>query len=85
MITRAVSADQLDTAVYELAAELARETSGNALALTKELLAELPGLGLSEALDYAANLNARARGTEDCKAGIAAFLNKSDPPWRKNE
>ncbi len=83
LVTRAVPADELDAAVDELAAELARETSGGAVALTKELLADLPGMGLSEALDYAARLNARARGTDDCKAGIAAFLNKTDPPWKR--
>ena len=82
LVTRAVPANQLDAAVDELAAELARETSGSAVALTKELLAELPGMGLSEALDYAARLNARARATDDCKAGIAAFLNKTEPPWK---
>ena len=82
LVTRAVPADELDTAVDELAAGLARETSGSAVALTKELLADLPGMGLSEALNYAARMNARARGTDDCKAGIAAFLNKTDPPWK---
>ncbi|MCH7639940.1 MAG: enoyl-CoA hydratase/isomerase family protein [Bacteroidetes bacterium] len=83
LVTRAVPADELDAAVDELAAELVHETSGNAIALTKELLADLPGMGLSEALDYAARLNARARGTDDCKAGVAAFLNKTDPPWKR--
>ena len=83
LVTRAVPADELDAAVDELAAELVRETSGSAVALTKELLADLPGMGLSEALDYAARLNARARGTDDCKAGVAAFLNKTDPPWKR--
>ena len=84
LVTLVVPADKLDAAVDELAEELARETSGSAVALTKELLAELPGMSLTEALNYAARLNARARGTDDCKAGIAAFLNRTDPPWRKN-
>jgi methylglutaconyl-CoA hydratase len=28
-------------------------------------------------------MNAFARGTADCKAGIKAFLEKTDPPWRR--
>ena len=85
LVTRAVPANQLDAAVDKLAAELARETSGSAVALTKELLADLPGMGLTEALDFAARLNTRARATDDCKAGIAAFLNKTDPPWKSEK
>lgn len=82
LITRAVPAEALDDAVTALVDELTRETSATAVALTKRLLADLPGMGLAEALSHAVQLNAFARGTSDCKAGIAAFLNRSDPPWR---
>lgn len=84
LVTRAVPADELDLAVATLASELATETSGSAVALTKRLLADVAGMTLSNAMEYASELNAQARGTDDCKAGIAAFLGKSDPPWRKN-
>jgi methylglutaconyl-CoA hydratase len=53
------------------------------VALTKRLLADVPGMGLDEALSHAVQLNALARGTDDCRAGIAAFLGKTDPPWRR--
>ncbi|MEM1042907.1 MAG: enoyl-CoA hydratase-related protein [Bacteroidota bacterium] len=82
LVTRAVAADDLDEAAGTLAHELASQTSGTAVALTKQLLADVPGMGLAEALGHAAKLNALARGTDDCKAGIAAFLGKTDPPWR---
>ena len=39
---------------------------------------------LAEGLSYAARLNAFARSTDDCKAGVAAFLGKTDPPWRRD-
>lgn len=81
LISRAVDAKALDDAVAELADELAYETSGSAVALTKKMMAQVPGMGLDEALDYAANMNAFARGTDDCQAGIDAFLNKTEPPW----
>ena len=82
LITRAVARESLDEAVAEVAHELATQTSGSAVALTKKMMAQVPGMGLREALAYATQMNAFARGTPDCQAGIAAFLGKTDPPWR---
>lgn len=83
LIHQAVLPEALDAAVQQLAHELATETSPSAVALTRRLLADLPGLSLDAALAYATRVNALARGTADCKAGIQAFLEKQDPPWRK--
>ena len=83
MITTAVPAPELTERVDALAQELARETSGSAVALTKQMLARVPGMGLDEALDYAVQMNAFARGTDDCQAGIDAFLNDEAPPWTR--
>lgn len=57
------------------------QCSASSLALTKRLLAELPGKDLSQALALAADRNAETRATEDCKEGIAAFLEKRKPRW----
>lgn len=84
LVTRAVPAAELDAAVDRLTAELAAETSASAVALTKQMLAQVPGMGLREALAYAVQVNAFARGTADCQAGIAAFLGKTDPPWKRS-
>ena len=83
LVTRAIPADDLGDAVDALAHEIATETSGSAVALTKRMLAQVPGMGLQEALSYATQMNAFARGTDDCQAGIAAFLDKTDPPWKR--
>jgi methylglutaconyl-CoA hydratase len=83
LVTRAVPADALEEAVDAIARELAAETSASAVALTKRLLADVPGMGLAEGLSYAARLNALARATDDCRAGVAAFLGKTDPPWKR--
>ncbi|HMB92657.1 MAG TPA: enoyl-CoA hydratase-related protein [Rhodothermales bacterium] len=85
LITHAVSAEKLDEAVNTLAQEIATQTSASAVTLTKGMMAQVPGMGLQEALTYAIQMNAFARGTSDCQAGIAAFLNKTDPPWRERE
>ena len=82
LVTRAVPDDALDAALAALCQELATETSGSAIALTKTLLADLPGRSLSDALAHAAAVNAHARATDDCRAGVDAFLGKTDPPWR---
>jgi methylglutaconyl-CoA hydratase len=82
-VTRAVSGERLRDEAWDLARELATETSGSAVALTKRMLAQVPGMGFEEAMDYAVQMNAFARGTEDCQAGIDAFLNDEDPPWRR--
>lgn len=83
LVTRAVAAERLDAEVDALARELATETSPSAVALTKQLLADVAGMGLSEGLSYAARLNALARATDDCRAGVSTFLDKTDPPWRR--
>ncbi|MFQ5569420.1 MAG: enoyl-CoA hydratase/isomerase family protein [Rhodothermales bacterium] len=82
LVTQTVPAEALDETVDKLAWEIATQTSGSAVALTKNMLAQVPGMGLSEALAYATQLNAFARGTADCRAGISAFLKKVDPPWK---
>lgn len=71
--------------VWGRALELAQTITQNApssLALTKQLLADAPGMGLSEGLRYAVELNALARTTDDLKEGVAAFLEKRAPSWK---
>jgi methylglutaconyl-CoA hydratase len=84
LITRTVPEEQLDEAVDTIARNLATQTSRSAVAMTKQLLADLPGMSLRESLAYAASMNARARATADCQAGIVAFLDKKPMPWATN-
>src|SRR5215207_8015753 len=48
-----------------------------AVALTKRLLYQMDGLTFDAALQTGADLNAIARMTEDCRAGVARFLSKT--------
>lgn len=82
LITGSVPAANLDESVQELTRMLSQETSGAAVSLTKELLAEVEGLDFDSALELATEMNVRARSTEDCRAGVDAFLAKKPPPWR---
>ncbi|NND72791.1 MAG: enoyl-CoA hydratase/isomerase family protein [Rhodothermales bacterium] len=82
LINMAVSADALDDTVSELALEIATMTSSQSIERTKRLLAEIQSMSISDGLKVAARENAEARATEDCLAGITAFLAKKTPPWQ---
>jgi len=66
----------------ELAHEMATTTSASAVAQTKSLLAQVGRSGLQEALEYAIQANTLTRSMPDFKAGIHAFLSRTEPPWR---
>ena len=73
--------DQIKEAVKELAQHIATATSPEAIALTREMIAEIQSMPVKDAINYAAENNARARGFEDCQKGIQAFLNKENLSW----
>ena len=81
LVNRVVEPDWLEKEVMEFANKLITSNSASSMMLTKKLISELPGLSLNDALDLAANMNAKARSTEDCKRGIEAFLNKEKIIW----
>ena len=81
LVTFLTSKDELASTVQAYAQRLCRENSAQSMEVTKEMLARLPELPLEEGLRYAAQRNAEARGSEDCRKGIAAFLNKEKIGW----
>jgi methylglutaconyl-CoA hydratase len=81
LINQVVSAAELEQTVFEFASDLILNNSGQSMQLTKQLIAQVQSMSLEEGLEQAANMNAHARSTEDCKAGIAAFLNKKELKW----
>lgn len=75
LVTHVVDDDKLDETVAALASGLA-SNSASAMMLTKDMLNNLHGMSLDAGLRYAASMNALARQTDDCRAGIARFLQK---------
>jgi methylglutaconyl-CoA hydratase len=75
LVTRVLSADGFADAVSSYAAELASR-SASALALTKRLFYGLDGAPFDEAIARGAEVNALARGTADCRAGVRRFLDR---------
>jgi methylglutaconyl-CoA hydratase len=68
-------------AVDDLVAELLSENSAASMALCKDMLSRLHGMNFLDAIDFAANMNATARMTADCRRGIERFLAKEKFRW----
>lgn len=71
----------LDDAVEAYASHIVTQTSKTSIAKTKQMILEFRGLSYSECLERAARHNAESRETEDCRAGVRAFLQKKPMPW----
>jgi methylglutaconyl-CoA hydratase len=81
LITKSVPDEMLDDAVDNLAQELSDKNSPASMARAKEMFSKLDGLNLVDALEYAANMNALTRMTEDFKKGLKGFLEKNPTQW----
>lgn len=76
-------ADQSDLGhvVKEFALRLIENNSAYAMGITKQMVAKVQSLPLENALTFASEMNAKARGSEDCRKGIDAFLRKEKITW----
>lgn len=82
LINRIADGD-LETAGRKLVGGLLERASSESIARTKGLLLDAVGRPLEDALERAAEVNAAARATADCRHGIATFLETKKPPtWR---
>jgi methylglutaconyl-CoA hydratase len=81
LVNEVVPADKIAGHVLQLAQKLCKETSANSIAQTKSLLARVQEMPIADALDLAARENAACRASDDCRRGIAAFLNKEKMEW----
>ncbi len=81
LINAVIGKDEMNNHVHQFCEKLIRETSRASLAATKKMIARVQELSLEEALGIAAEINARARATDDCKYGIQSFLEKKNPEW----
>ena len=81
LANKIVNKEKLETAVIDFALRLIKNNSGQSMGLTKRMIGEVQSMKLEDALEYAAEKNAEARASDDCKKGIQAFLNKDDLIW----
>lgn len=81
LITKVVPAVDIQQHVQSFAERLCNEASAASLQLTKRLIGDVSSFSMADGVTFAARLNAIARGTDDCKRGIASFLNKEEIVW----
>ena len=81
LINEVTDNELLEKRVDEFSKMLVSTNSGQSMGLTKQMIAGIQSKDLRQALDYAAEKNARARGFEDCEKGIAAFLEREKLMW----
>jgi methylglutaconyl-CoA hydratase len=72
---------ELPARVEAYARNLIENNSAYSMGLTKQMIAKVQSLTIEEALTFASEMNAKARGSEDCRKGINAFLNKEKITW----
>jgi methylglutaconyl-CoA hydratase len=75
LINHAIPDGSFDEGVAKFAA-VYENVSRSAVVLSKKLLYEMDSMNFDDAIEAGAKANAEARMSEDCKNGIAAFLNK---------
>ena len=81
LINAVIDKDKINDWVRQFAASLCEEVSAQSISSTKELLSKIPSMDLNDALHLAAEMNAKTRAGEDCRKGIASFLNKEKIVW----
>lgn len=81
LVYKIVEPETLQSEVDNFAAHLVKTNSSNSMMVTKLMASKLQSMSLEEGLDYAVQMNATVRGSDDCKKGIGAFLNKEKITW----
>jgi len=76
-----IAIGKIEKEVKRFAHTLCNNVSGESVKLTKKMFATVQDKQFNDALTYAAEMNAQARQTEDCKKGIACFLEKQKINW----
>ena len=81
LIYQIVNSEDLDHATLQLAQQLIEKNSTDSMQITKELLSTVGQMQMDEAMEAAAQINAKARVTADCVKGIGAFLSGESLSW----
>jgi len=81
IVTRVVSREDLESEVISFAQNLLVSNSINSMMITKQMIAQVQSMPLAEALEYAAEMNAKTRASDDFKKGMSAFLDKKKIVW----
>ncbi|QPH39896.1 enoyl-CoA hydratase/isomerase family protein [Pedobacter endophyticus] len=81
LINFVTNANEINQTVQDFALSLCKESSGNSLMITKQLITQTTNPLLEKSLETAVQINARVRESSDFKKGIESFLNKEKITW----
>lgn len=81
LVNSVVAATEIVKSVSDFTKKLITQNSAQSLSTTKAMINDVQAKSLEDALNYAANQNATARSTSDCRRGIQAFLSKESLSW----
>lgn len=81
LLTEVVAKESLDEKTDEFVRNLLENNSSHAMSVTKTLLSKISNLSFDDSLKLAAETNAKVRNSEDCKKGLASFLEKKKQLW----
>jgi methylglutaconyl-CoA hydratase len=81
LINRVSKKEVLQEEVLKFAQQLIQSNSEYSMAVTKQMIAKVQSLELDDALTFAAEMNAKARESEDCRKGISAYVSKEKITW----
>ena len=81
LINWVVESNELELKVNDFAQTLVQKNSGQSMEVTKKMISKVQSMELKKALEYATEMNAKARESEDCRKGIEAFLSKKPLEW----
>jgi len=81
LINWVVDNKELELKVNDFAQTLVQKNSGQSMEVTKKMISKVQSMELEKALEYATEMNAKARQSEDCRKGIEAFLLKEKIKW----
>ena len=81
LITEIVEADKISEYTHQWVLNMIESSSGNSINMIKQMYNSIDSLNLDDVINYACEMNAKARETDDCKRGISSFLNKQKISW----
>jgi methylglutaconyl-CoA hydratase len=81
LVNYVIAASEIENSVSDFTQKLITQNSAQSLTATKAMINDVQAKSLEDALSFAANQNASARATTDCKRGIQAFLSKERLSW----
>ncbi len=82
LVNRVVPRDKLESATTELAEKIASKSS-IAIQIGKQAFYTMSDMEYSKAITYLSEMMSILATTEDAKEGIAAFLQKRTPQWKR--